>query len=262
MNLKTIKILISLFMGILCVFLGLMAVDRYGAGKPLSEFSASAQAERILVEIRTSANTKENASVSYRTGLTTESVRSEGAIMIVKSREYEGVAEDPQSMMDMLTDMSGSNKKKPLPIDLTGKNLEKGVLIMRSDTPESPISVAAVPELGKSASAIGSRTMISAPVDYTVFRDSATWMAFASTHKGHFPKADFSREEMLILVSVSDLPSGIFKIDGLKRSAKETVVLYRVDPLAMAADNAKKEQNFYSAIAIPKTIDVKLEQIP
>lgn len=262
MNLRTIKLLIRIFLGILCVCLGLMALERCGAGKPVAEAGAGAQARRLLAEARFRANTKESAPVSYRTGLTTESVRSEGAIMMVKNKEFEGVAEDPQSMMDMLTEMSGSNKKKNPPVYLTDKDLDKKIVVTRSGRPEAPLSASIVPEMGKSASSFGGKTMISAPVDYKVFRDSVTWQAFASTHKGRFPPVDFSREELLILVSVSDLPSGIFKIDGLKRSVKETVVLYRVDPLAMAADNETPQHDLYSAIAVPKTTDIKLEQIP
>ena len=260
MNRKTINIILVLFLGILCTFLVRMAFKRNDTVSPAAGFSAGAQAERILAEARVSANTKENVPVSYRTGLTTDSVRSEGAIMIVKNKEFEGISEDPQGMMDMLTDMSGSNKKKNPPVYLTDKDLDKKIVVELSGKPGAPLSASVVPEMGKSSS--GGKAMISAPVDYKVFKDSETWQAFASTHKGRFPQADFSREAMLILVSVSDLPSGIFKIDSLRKSAKETAVLYRVDPLAMAAGSGANEQNFYSAVAVPKTIDIKLEQIP
>ena len=262
MSTKTIKLLIGIFLGILFVFLGLMALERCGAGKPVEQLSALAQAERIMTEARSSASTKETSPVPYRIGLTTESVRSEGTIMIVKGGEFEGLAEEPQNMADMLADMSGSSKNKTTPVYLTDKDLDKKIVVESPGKPGAPLSYTAVPELGKSASVAADKPMISAPVDYKVFSDSETWRAFASTHKGIFPPIEFSREEMLILVSVSDLPSGIFKIDGLKRSAKETVVLYRVDPLAMAADNGTKEQNFYSAVAVPKKVDVKLKQIP
>ncbi len=262
MNTKTIKLLTGIFLGILCVFLGLMFLERCDAGKPVTQFSALAQAERIMAEARASANTRENAPGSYRIGLTTESVRSEGTIMMIESGDFEGVAEDSQNMMGMLSDMSGSNKNKHPVVYLTDKDLDKKIVVESPVKTDDPLNSSAMPELGKSASMSADKPMISAPVDYKVFRDSETWLAFTSTHKGHFPPIDFPREEMLILVSVSDLPSGIFKIDGLKRSAKETVVLYRVDPLAMAADNGTKEQNFYSAVAIPQKIDVKLEQIP
>jgi len=238
-----------------------MFLGRNEESTPVTGFSAGALAERSPAEARASANTKENAPVSYRTDLSSGSVRSEGAIMMVKNKEFEGVADDPKSMMDMLTDMSGSNKKKNPPVYLTEKDLDKKILVEPSDRSENPLNSSAVPKPGSSSTA-GAGALISAPVDYKVFRDTETWKAFASTHKGHYPPVDFSREEMLILVSVSDMPSGIFKIDGLKKSAKETVVLYRVDPLAMATDNGINEQNFFSAAAVPKNIDVKLVQIP
>ena len=165
-------------------------------------------------------------------------------------------------MIDMLTDMSGSNKKKNPPVYLTDKDLDKKRVVERSGGTAAPRGVSVVPELGSIVPVAGGGAMLSAPVDYKVFRDSQTWLAFASTHKGRFPPVDFSREAMLILVSVSDLPSGIFKIDGLKKSAKETVVLYRVDPLAMAAGSGPDERNLYSAAAIPKGVDVSLAQIP
>ena len=258
LNIKTIKFLIGLFLGILCFFFALMGLERCGSKKPMAEVSAGAKADGMT---EGSARPKEDAAVFYRTGLTTESVRSEGAIMIIKSEEFEGVAEDAKSVMDILTDMSGSNKKKTPPIYLTDKDFDKKIAVDQAGV-KAPLNASAVPKLGQNSFAAGGKAMISAPVDYQVFSDSETWRAFASTHKGRFPAVDFAREEMLILVSVSELPSGIFKIDGLRKSAKETVLLYRVDPLAMAANSAANEQNFYSAAAIPKAIDVKLEQIP
>ncbi|MFA6435477.1 MAG: hypothetical protein WCW52_12370 [Elusimicrobiales bacterium] len=261
MNLRTIKLFLGLFLGVLCVFLGFMLAGRHETGKPAARLSAGAQAARSLAEARAGAG--ENPPVPYRTGLTTGSVRSEGAIAMVKSGEFSGVAEEPQGMMEMLTDMSGSNKKKRPPVYLTDKDLEKKIMVDRAGLPEPSLSASVVPGLGQSAAgAAGGKTMFTAPVDYKIFRDLETWKAFASTHQGHYPPVDFSREEMLILVSLSDLPSGIFKIEGLKKSAKETVVLYRVDPLAMASGNEAKEQNYYSAAAVPKAADIKLEQVP
>lgn len=261
MNLKTVKLLIYSLLGILCVFLGLIFVGREDARKPVTAFSASALAERSLAEARASADTKKNAAVFYSTGLPAGSLIAEGAIMMVKDKEFQGVAEEPKSMMDMLTGMAGNNKKKNPPVYLTDKDLDAKILVEKTGKSNDLVNSSAVPEPGSGVSA-GNKAMISAPVDYKIFRDSETWQAFASTHKGHFPRVEFPGEEMLVLISVSELPSGIFKIEGLKRSAKETVVLYRVDPLAMAVDNDKSEQNFYSAAAIPKNIDVKLEQIP
>lgn len=184
--------------------------------------------------------------------------------MLVKSADFGGVSEEPQGVMSMLTGLSGSNRRKVTPVHLTDASLRKKVMIDGSGKPPAPLNPSAVYRLGESTSQLrmGEKTMITAPVDYQLFKSSETWSAFASSHKGRFPAADFSREQMLILVSVSDLPSGIFKVAGVNRSAKETVVSYRVDPLAMAAETGAKEKDFYSAVPVPRTLPVRLEQVP
>jgi len=263
MNVRTIKLLIIFFSGVICIFVAFIALNYYDSGRPVPAFSASAEAQRILAEAAASAGTREKAPIAYRTDLPTGSVRSEGAIMLVKNGEFDGVAEDPSSMMDTLTELSGSNKKKNPPIHFTEQDLDKKVVLSRTGDPENPHK-GRVPGLSDSTSSLrmGEITMITAPVDYQLFSTPETWQAFASSHKGRFPAADFSTERMLILVSVSDLPSGIFKITGVKKTPRETVVLYRVDPLAMSAESAVKEHDFYSAAPVPKGPDVRLEQVP
>ena len=54
-----------------------------------------------------------------------------------------------------------------------------------------------MPELGESGRArMGVLNMIRAPVDFEIFKTSESWSAFASTHKGRFPAADFSKERI------------------------------------------------------------------
>ncbi|HOW90408.1 MAG TPA: hypothetical protein PL037_08995, partial [Elusimicrobiales bacterium] len=160
--------------------------------------------------------------------------------------------------------MSGANRRKAAPVLLTEKDMFKKVTVARIGKPEAPLTPSSVPGLGQSSAAAGGGgvIMVTAPVDYQIFRSSASWNAFTASHKGHFPGIDFSKEQMLILVSVSDLPSGIFKIKSVQRSGKETVVRYWVDPLAMSAENEIKEHDFYSAAAVPRGLDVRLEQVP
>lgn len=264
MNIKTIKLLIGFFLGLICLFTGLIALNYFDSKPAAPAFSASADAQRILAEAAAGANTREKSPPIYRTDLSTDSVRSQGAIMLVKNGEFGGVAEEPENMMDKLTELSGSNKKKNPPIPFTEQDLDKTVVISRSNEPEPPLNSSAVPgmDAGTATLRMGAKTMISAPVDYQLFTSSETWRAFAISHKGYFPAADFSKERMLILVSVSDMPSGIFKITGLKKAPRETLVLYRVDPLAMSAENAAGEYEFYSAAPVPKGTDIKLQQVP
>jgi hypothetical protein len=261
-RIKAIRALIVFFLGLICLFAALITLNYYAA-KPLSQkFSAKAAAQRMLAEAGASANTREKAPISYRTGFSSASVRSEGSIMLVKNGEFGGASQEEQSMMEVLTEMSGSGKKKIAPVHLAYSDLDKKIIVSRPGGAGAPLNSSAVPKPGEAAFVTGAKTMVTAPVDYKVFRDAETWSAFASSHKGRFPDVDFSKEQMLILVSVSEMPSGIFKISGVEKKAKETVVLYRVDPLVMSAENGAKERDFYSAVPITKDSDVRLEQIP
>jgi len=264
MNIKTIKLLIAFFTGLLALFVGLIMLNYFDSPPAAPEFSAGGAAQRALAEARASAGTRENTPPVYRTDLSSESVKSQGAIILVKSGEFGGVAEEPEDMMSKLTELSGSNKKKNPPIRFTEQDLDKTVVISRSNEPEPALNSFAMPGLDDSTSTLpmGKLNMITAPVDYQLFTSSGTWGAFAISHKGKFPAADFSKERMLILVSVSDMPSGIFKITGIKKASRETLVLYRVDPLAMSAENASGEYEFYSAAAVPKGTAIKLQQVP
>jgi len=267
MNSKTVKILIAVFSAIIVIFFMLMALNYYyGPGRPArpQPGSVSVFAEKVLTQARVNARTRELFPPSYRTGLSTESIRSAGAIMLVRSEDFKGVAEKPQDMLEILTGMSGSNKKKAAPVRLTEKDLTKKIFVPGSGKKEPSAGAYAMPQLGDSSYAqMGVMTMIKAPVAFEVFKTSETWSAFASSHKGHFPDADFSREQIVILVSASELPNGIFKITEIKKTARNILVRYRVDPLAMSSESKSKEYDFYSAAAIPKTaLPVRLEQAP
>jgi len=263
MSTRTIKLLIGFFLGLICLFAGLIALNYFDKAPETPGFSASAVAQRALAEAAYSADTKEKAPIIYRTDLATGSVSSQGAIMVVKNGEFGGVAEEPEDMMSRLTELSGSNKKKNPPIRFTEQDLDKTVVISRTNEPEPQLNHSSVPGMDDSTSTLqmGKMNMITAPVDYQLFTGSETWRAFAISHKGHFPAADFSKERMLILVSVSDMPSCIFKITGVKKTPRETLVLYRVDPLAMSAENEAKEYEFYSAVPVPKGTAIKLQQV-
>ncbi len=223
---------------------------------------AGAAAERLLAEARASAGIRESAPPSYGIKLSTADDGPGAARMLVRSAEFEGVAEEPKDVMSALSEMSGDKEPRVPPVRLSETDTGKKVRL-KSVEPSRPLAPASMPlpwENGKSVA--GGKSLIAAPVGYQLFSGSATWKAFADSHAGSFPEADFSRESMLILVSLSDLPSAIFKVAGLKRTAGETVVLYRVDPLAMAAGSGGREKDLYSAVPVPKRPAVKLQQVP
>ena len=73
---------------------------------------------------------------------------------------------------------------------------------------------------------------------------------------------DFASGNLLILVSVSDFPSGIFRVVNVETGKKETVVKYRVNPLGMVDETPKEQREAYAAALVPKNKPVRLEQVP
>lgn len=257
MDTKTIRFLIYFFLAVIAAFAFFIFLNAVGsrapAGSPELEQPAPA---RVRVE------SPKKGRLAYfnaiRPVFSSSSVRAEGAIMLVKDSGFQGVASPAKSVMELLGGMSGS-KKKPL-IALKEGDLEKKIGLLGAP-PKAP-SLSGPPVPGPGDSTAGALNMIKAEVNYMLFTSSQTWAAFAGSHKCVSVKADFSRENVLILVSLSDFPSGIFKMVGLKKGSRELVVHYRVDPLAMSASGDPAERNTYSSTVIPKkSPPIRLEQV-
>lgn len=291
MDSKIFRSLIYLFAGLVVIFSLLILVNYIGSmtgassGLPgqaedAAPKSASAMAQQALAAAKFGGGAVPRASMipSGRQGPSTAPVTSEGAIQVVKEKEFGGVAEKPKSMMDMLNDMGGGKKGKPSPVRLKDSDLDKQIQSFGETPAEASLKKAAMPELGRGATQEGV-TLLTAPADYKLFKSSESWWAFANSHKcrsdryetgaglGKQPSPisgpDFTREYVLVLISVSDLPNGIFRITGLDKDPKNIVVSYRVDPLAMAAgEGGGSQHDFYSAAVIPIVSSVKLSQKP
>jgi hypothetical protein len=285
---KFLHSLIYVFFGIIVLFGLLMAVNligslagrRYDApekteagGKPPS---AAEMAQQALAAAKQSGGARASMVPSYRTDLSSAAVNSSGAIMLVKETSFNGVAEKPKTMEQVLEELGGGSKHKPAPVALKDKDLDKPVHVGGMEVPEPSLAASTMPELGRGLSGEGV-TMLSAPVDFKVFRSSETWWAFANTHKcvskmdatedGDqklvlISAPDFSAHWVVVLVSVSDLPNGILKIVDFKKAGHALAVSYRVDPLAMSAAATRDQHDFYSAAVIPAGLPVKLTQVP
>ncbi len=289
MDNRILRLLIYIFSGIFLVFCLLILVNYLGSragsssGLPGQQESAaepeSASAKAMQALARTEyGGAKAGSSMLpvYRQGVSTAAVYSAGAINLVKDSEFGGVAEKPKSLTEMLSEMAGGGKRGPAPVRLKDSDLDKRVRLLAGDGDEKVLKAGPMPELGRGAANEGV-TMLSAPVDFKLFKSSETWWAFANSHKcrsdlkdaGSLKPApspisspDFSREYVLILISVSELPNGIFRIMRLDRAGGAVVVSYRVDPMAMAADNEVPQHDFYTAVVIPRSVSVKLSQVP
>lgn len=284
---RIIRSLIYLFGGLIVVFMLLMGVNYIGSmtgerAEPLAEEKGSgkpenpeAMAQQALAAARYSAanNVRGSLIPGARQGLSTAAVNADGAINVVRSRDFGGVAESPKDMMSMLSEMAGGGKKKATPVRLSDSDFKKTIRQIGGGE-YTKLKVSTMPEMGRGAGQEG-LTMFTAPVDYKVFKSSDTWWAFANSHKckqttenfsgpkplnNKLTDVNFSEYAVVVLVSVSDLPNGIFRIVKLAYSGKTASIGYKVDPMAMAAGEGTHD--FYTAAIVKKDSVVKLTQIP
>ena len=100
-------------------------------------------------------------------------------------------------------------------------------------------------------------TLIEAPVEVKRIRSLDEYKQFKRVARGSYPMADFSKEEVFVLESQSNLPDKAFEIVELIPTETELKVLYRVNVLGL-----DQKTNTHSAQKAPKTsLPVVLEQV-
>ncbi|MCX7905820.1 MAG: hypothetical protein N2446_03870, partial [Elusimicrobiales bacterium] len=72
---------------------------------------------------------------------------------------------------------------------------------------------------------------------------------------------DFSKENVIVITSKSELPPGIFKITNVTYQNDTAIINYTIDVLEMAENNPHAKANFYTATTIlKKSKTIKLNQ--
>lgn len=255
----------SLFLGI---FIFSVMKNRAAKEDMLSKLPrASSLAERALLD---ASRGPKNA--GYKTSA---KIKSSPGPLVVKESRFDSVSEPPKSLMEVLQDMAGGgkNKKKPPAIFMKDGDLDKKIIL-----PSFPVKP---PRMG-GGTLQTSDALPTAPVTYKLFRDSSTWSAFRDSHdikhfsvnsstksgfKGlygvkRFPP-DFASQAAVILVSLSEFPSGIFQIVKIMKEKAKTVIQYRINPFSMSPTNPGASPHAYSAGVIDRPkLPIVLEQVP
>ncbi len=267
------RALINFFLGIIVLFALLMLINYVGswtssisestAREELSKKApeASYAAQQALAAAKHSGGARGSMIPATRQDLSSAAVNSDGAIMLVKEKEFGGVAEKPKDMMELLSDLGGGGKKKAAPIVLKDSDLGKKITVQGNEVKEPKLSGGVMPELGRSTGQEGI-TMLSAPVDYKLFKSSGTWSSFETSREIKPVAYNFDSGNLLILISVSDFPNGIFSIAEVEKGKKETIIKYRVNPLAMADEAPKEQREAYVRTMVPRGVPVRLQQVP
>ena len=273
MDSKVLRTLIYFFSGIILLFAFLMLLNYVGSWTgSFSEKTNSADlstktpgaadlAQQALAAAKYSGGARASMVPAAREDLSSAAVNADGAIMLVKEKDFGGVAEAPKGMMELLTELGGGDKSKPSPVALKAADLAKKIVVAGDHGKDTKLTNGAIPELGRNPGQEG-LTLLTAPVDYKLFKSSETWNAFEVSRKMKFTSYDFASGNLLILISVSDFPSGIFSIVEVEKGKKETVVKYRVNPMGMADEASKEQREAYASAMVPKNKPVRLQQVP
>ena len=263
---RLLRNLVYFFSGLIVLFTLLMVANFMGSLSGLNGETPARAAKdpdagerRPIAAVKYGPGTRNSLIPAGGTNFSTVTVDSGGVGLVIKDKNFSSVAEEPKGMMDILNNMGGGNKKPVLA--LKDSDLDKKISVPTTPMKGTSHAASAMPELGREPGQEGV-TLLGAPVDFKLFKNSETWRAFASSRKLANPAPDFSASDLLILISVSDFPSGIFKITGVEAGKKETLVKYRVDPLGMSPDTPKEQREAYASAPVPKKIPVKLQQVP
>ena len=176
--------------------------------------------------------------------------------LIGKIDGFESVGEKPKNPAKILSELA---QPKKVMVGLDEKQLDKQIILAPAEEKTKLDSGQGVPEPGMPLERSGI-AMISVPVDYKLFSSQDVWQKFAETYHITY-KNDFSKNDMIVLVSMSDFPPGIFSIKEVKKEGGEIKVIYSVNPLLMSAGIEESLRKQYAYAPVPKgTKKVVLEQ--
>lgn len=129
--------------------------------------------------------------------------------------------------------------------------------IVLGEVDKTAVPSATAPTEVNPADADSKISMIEAPVNARVIKTLEEYKAFKRTARGKYPKADFSKDYVVVLESVSNLPDKVFEIQDVQEDNGKMVVIYRVNIFGL-----DQKTNTHSAVRIDKSdLPVELKQV-
>ena len=194
--------------------------------------------------------------------------RIEGTDLLLAQLEQAGSPEDVKVLED--SPIAQPHSSSEIPSQLVRAELPKDIVlgVKAEQTPtERPVGIvlddqqsAVVLRAQKPAhrAADGSnKTLIEAPVDVKRIQTLDDYKQFKRVARGSYPIADFSKEEVWVLESQSNLPDKAFEIVEIIPTDTEIKLLYRVNLLGL-----DQKTNTHSAQKMTKTkLPIVLEQV-
>ncbi|MBO4556199.1 MAG: hypothetical protein J5706_05505 [Elusimicrobiales bacterium] len=161
-------------------------------------------------------------------------------------KDFKAVGEKPQSPAKALAGLAAPKKAG---VSL-GKNALDKEIMPESSSGTVKLESSGVPEPGFPLEKSGI-TMISVPVDYKIFSSADVWKNFADAYRIKFDN-NFAANDLVVLVSLSDFPPGIFSIKEVLSEKGGVKLVYSVNPLLMSAGIEEDLRTQYAVAKIPK----------
>lgn len=193
--------------------------------------------------------------LNYNVDISSKNVFDTQAIKLIKDKNFKEIVEKPKDPFSELAELA--KPKNRVYVNLKESDLDKKI-------PPNPTAYEKFKVINYDITSTTSNiSPVYAPCDFMIFKTSTSWESFLNAHKVRDNiTPDFSKENVLIITSKSELPPGIFKIEGISYEKDTAIINYKVDVFEMAEENPDAKTNFYSAITIPKKIkEIKLRQI-
>ena len=94
-------------------------------------------------------------------------------------------------------------------------------------------------------------TMIEMPSEFVIIKDEASYKNFLSKNKGAYPKPDFKKEELAVVLSASDLADSFFEIVKAEQTAEEVKIFYRVNIFIAGKEDILKNYKIIAKTDLP-----------
>ena len=126
--------------------------------------------------------------------------------------------------------------------------------------PDGAETISLVGSVKKSEGVVASDSkisMIDAPVKALLINSLEEYREFKRRARGSYPQADFNKQQVLVLESISNLPDKVFEIISVKNEKDKRIVTYRVSVFGL-----EEKTNTHSALLIKKSnLPLELKQV-
>lgn len=241
---------------VIMIFLAIISI--YIEKRYSTPFIPPPEIDYTQTNIKMAQNSIEQAKgriVNSQVDISSKEVFNTEAIKLIKDKNFKEILEKPKDPFSQLAELARPKNKTYVTLkesDLNKKIAPNQTAFEKFKIIEYDIT-----------SSTSNTSPIYAPCDFMIFKTSTSWESFSNIHKiKNKLTPDFSNENVLVIVSKSELPPGIFKIEEVVYEKDTAIIKYRVDVLEMAEENPNAQTNFYSATTVlKKAKEIKLKQI-